>query len=277
VSVRLYEKVTSRELSRTVTSAGITLEYVALGSLDESAVYAAAVLGSPNVAYGLRKQKIACKHVGGGLWDVTVEYGFSATTQGDSPDGVPAADDLTAVGPERTIDITAGQVHITQSLATRSKTGRIGVIPPDYKQAVGVTTDRIEGTDIYAPHFEFTVTQQVYPFTRPLMRLVRQMCATVNVYAWDGWEAEEVLYLGASGRAGPDLVWTLTHKFAAGVNLTSVAVSPLLTVASKKAWDYLWCVYDQGTDADRVVTTPRAAYVERVYRATDFSLLGLGA
>ncbi len=149
---------------------------------------------------------------------------------------------------------------------------------PDYKQAIGVTLDRVEGADIYYPHFEFGVSVQVYPFTLQGMRTIVATCGKTNNAAWRGFEEGSLLYLGATGQANADLVWTISHKFAVGENLYAVPVSPPeIIVPEKGAWEYLWCVYAPGPVGDRVAQVPAAAYVEQVYDAADFTALGLGA
>jgi len=50
-----------------------------------------------------------------------------------------------------------------------------------------------------------------------------------------------------------------------------------IIVLEKRGWDYLWVFYveKEDTDTRTLVQSPRAAYVERVYRYRPFSLLSL--
>lgn len=146
----------------------------------------------------------------------------------------------------------------------------------NYKQAIGVTTDGIAGTDVLAPKFEFTFTRQVFPVNLPYLRRLRKVVAKTNDRPWRQFETGELLYLGATGHCGPDNVWTVNHKFAAGENLPAVQVSPSLMLPGKKAWEYVWCAYGHEADTTLIMQKPVAAYVETVYRAANFELLGLG-
>jgi hypothetical protein len=147
---------------------------------------------------------------------------------------------------------------------------------PNYKNAIGVTRDGVEGTDIFTPKFEFTWGQQVFPVNLPYLRRLRSGVAKTNDRKWRGFATGEVLYLGATGSCGPGNVWTLAHKFAVGENLEAVQLSPNLVVPGKKAWEYLWAAYGYDADPNVISQTPVAAYVEKVYRSVNFSSLGLG-
>jgi hypothetical protein len=357
VAITVWELAKSQPLSRTVDSASAVLKYVVMGSTVATDVYAAVAAYAPATYSGYRRQEITTDPQGAGIWTAEVRFGFSATGN-DTPVAPPTPTDGDALGPEYSVDITAGQVHITQSLATPRRwqgsdqisagtalsvdasnnlkvnpngwavgggdvgkkliisagpgwtqgvytisaagggnwtlgtsPGAVGLTggqwvlvtsetavgtARDFENAIGATADRIEGTDIFVPHFEFTVKKQEYPFNLPLMRLIRRLAGTVNHAPWRLFEAGEVLYLGASGLCGPDNIWTLTHKFAVGENLYAVRVSDAITVPFKGAWEYLWCAYSSQTAVDGLVQVPSAAYVETVYRKSDFTLLGLG-
>lgn len=145
---------------------------------------------------------------------------------------------------------------------------------PDYRQAIGVTKDRVEGTDRFVPKFEFSITVKTYPVTLSFLRTVRAAVAKTNDAPWKGFEAGEVLYMGMTGQCEPNNYWTLTHKFAAGENLTNVPVSPDLTI-DKKAWEYLWCTYAPTPLNGITLQVPRAAYVEQIYSSADLNTLRL--
>jgi hypothetical protein len=178
------------------------------------------------------------------------------------------------------IDVFEGAWVLNTAPAAAGTTGGVwtSTVPgrnaPSYDQAIGVTRDRVEGCDIFTPKFEFSLTVKTFPMTLSFMRTLRSAVAKTNDAPWKGFETGEVLYLGVNGQAEPDDLWKLTHKFAVGENLVDVPVSPQITV-DKGAWQYLWCTYQDAINADRRVQVPVAAYVERVYDATDFNLLRL--
>lgn len=366
MSLNFYELKDSRVISKDTQGARVKLKHVGMYSTSETAVYAAyrTLVGSS--FDGVPLQSVQCDPVGAGLWQCEADFATSPFTLTDSPAAPTAPADGDPLGPTYSFDITAQQVHITQSKQTvfrwakpasattyGSNLNTDGTVPrkvkpvapdtgtpaggdvgkslliagspswrggkytitavtggywvldpagpapalagtagglwtlwdnaavgtgPNYGQAIGVTLDRVEGADIYYPHFEFGISVQVYPFTLPAMRTIVATCGKTNNAAWRGFEEGAVLYLGATGQANADLVWTISHKFAVGENLYAVPISPPeIIVPEKGAWEYLWCVYDPATNAGKVVQTPTAAYVEQVYDAADFTALGLGA
>lgn len=145
---------------------------------------------------------------------------------------------------------------------------------PNYNQAIGVTKDRVEGTDKFVPKFEFSVTVKTYPVTLNFLRTVRACVAKTNSAPWKGFATGEVLYMGMTGQCEPNNFWTLTHKFAAGENLTAVPVTSILTM-DKGAWEYLWCTYQQAVVNGVTLQVPRSAYVEQIYYSADLNVLRL--
>jgi hypothetical protein len=151
---------------------------------------------------------------------------------------------------------------------------------PDFGGAIGVTRDRVTGTDVYVGHLEFSVTAQVYPMTLELLGQMLQLVGTFNQAEWYHFPTKTLLYLGCTGTCRPGNIWTLKHRFAASPNLTDVPVGANITVPFKGGWDFLWAMY---TDAQKVTTTgtfptqvPLAAFVEQVYRPGDYTTLPIG-
>ncbi len=149
---------------------------------------------------------------------------------------------------------------------------------PDYGQAIGVTRDRVVGTDIYVGHLEFSITAQYYPVTLRVIETLLNLIGTFNQQTWYNFPTKTLLYLGCTGSPRPGNIWTLKHRFAASSNLRNVRIGSTITLPFKGGWDFLWCAY-----RDMVTTTgsgnsfntqkPYAAYVEQVYRPGDYSTL----
>lgn len=294
MSLAYYELAHSRPIERTVDTATETLKFVALYSMDERVVYTGLLLVAPIRRNGLPRQKISCDPQKGGVWFCDVQYGFGPLTQtDDAPENTDPTDD-TLLGPEYSFDVTAKQIHVTQSKMTRwSRHKGDAADGPVYSpnsplhgRAVNVTRDRVEGADIYAGGFELSVTVQ-NTLSLPQIRLLRSLCACVNNAPWRGFRAGEVLYLGASGTCKPGNLWSATHKFAIGENKSDVVIRPGdpltggngITIPSKFAWDYLWVTYEEIPDPSGtgyVVQAPRDAYVEQMYDYADFTLLEIG-
>jgi hypothetical protein len=153
---------------------------------------------------------------------------------------------------------------------------------PDYQQGIGVTTDSVQGTDVYAGKLEFQILNQITTaFTVATIRTYRKCCPKVNNAPWKGFDTGEVLYLGCTANCTPGGVWKVAHKFAMNENLYAVPVSlkdgiPDIVIPYKGGFEYLWAAYQTGAVATALLQRPVAAYVERVYQYADFSLLGMG-
>lgn len=268
LGINFSELAGSRETSKSFDARSIPLKFIAFHTIDENLLNTAFAALVGVVFDGLPLDTIKCSPLGGGVWNCEALFSLRIPTAPENQD------DGEALGIAYAIDLTAGQIHITQSLETISRTKAGGGAAPNYKQAIGVTKDSVAGTDIFSPKFEFSLTVKTYPVTLDFIRTIRDATARTNDAPWKGFARGEVLYLGCTGQAQPDDFWTLTHKFAVGQNRTGIVVSPDITV-DKKAWEYLWAAYNFAGSNGGVVQVPQAAYVERVYEETDFNLLRL--
>lgn len=148
---------------------------------------------------------------------------------------------------------------------------------PNYNGAIGVSGSTIAGTDVFTGHMEFGVTVQVYPVTLPYLRTLLNAVGTTNKATWFNFPAGTLLYLGATGSCKPGSLWTMHHKWAAAPNITNIPIGSAMMIPLKRGWDYLWCTYRDAAIAAGVIgQVPAAAYVEQVYRSSDYSLLQLG-
>ena len=73
----------------------------------------------------------------------------------------------------------------------------------------------------------------------------------------------------------------VADEFAASPNETNIQVGSgdnLITVASKKGWEYLEVLYKEGTETigGRVIQIPAQANVHRIFNEKDFSKLKIG-
>jgi hypothetical protein len=152
-----------------------------------------------------------------------------------------------------------------------------GEDPPDFKGAIGVSTDSVDGTDITIPVFNFKETHYIpAALITPAYKVILfQLTGKVNAYPFKGFAPGEVLFLGASGSQRGTEDWEITFSFAASPNVTNLKVGDI-TGIDKKGWEYLWVRYAEAEDADVLVKQPAAAYVEQVYEYGNFALLGIG-
>ena len=171
-----------------------------------------------------------------------------------------------------------GSQKITQSLAT-NRYSPSGQTAPDFKGAIGVTKNGIEGVEITIPSATFSETHylSVASVTSSYQALVESLTGKVATAAFKGRARGEVLFLGASGSQRGTEAWEVTFRFARSPNATGLTIGNI-TGINKLGWDYLWVYYDEEEDtaANRVVKRPVAVYVEQVYEFADLSQLGIG-
>jgi hypothetical protein len=89
-----------------------------------------------------------------------------------------------------------------------------------------VTPDRVEGTDITVPVFNFTETHYILnELVTPAYKLTLfNLTGKVNGGVFKGFAKGEVLFLGASGsKRGLD-DWEITYRFAASPNVASLSL-----------------------------------------------------
>jgi hypothetical protein len=272
VPVEVFEKFESRKSTKANQTAQSTAElgYIVRGTDNDIAARDAAQAASPGTYDTIPRQSIQIEPIGPQLWDVTVRY----AREQSSGSG-------TTEEPTFNFETGGGTQHITQSLQTSQRYGAPGRTAPDFKGAIGVTADGVEGVDITVPVYQFSETHsrtdaQVSSSYRGVLF---GLTGKVNGGAWKGFNPGEVLFLGASGSrrgtAASDL-WEITYRFAASPNVSSLRVGDITGIA-KKGWEYLWVRYADVEDnpSKTLVKRPIAAYVERVYEDGNFTGLGI--
>ena len=205
---------------------------------------------------------------------------------GDSPDVWAASVQYGLKKPPETGDSTyqfdtgGGTQHITHSIKTVGKYAPPGKTAPDFKGAIGVTLDNVEGVDITVPLYHFSETHYLAAaaVTGAYKAAVYRLTGKVNQGGFRGFAKGEVLFCGAAGSKRGEEDWEVTFKWAASENATDIKIGNI-TVPSKEGWAYLWVRYRDTDDqaAKELVKEPIGAYVEQVYEYGDFSGLGIGA
>lgn len=178
-----------------------------------------------------------------------------------------------------TFDTSGATVHITQSKTTEA----YPPTAPKYNGAIGVDNDgNINGVDITVPTLNFTETHILNhsKVNTRYKQKVAYLTGKVNNSRFRGFDAGEVLFLGATGsRTGTekDDPWEVTFRFAVSENSLNLNVGGII-VPKKRGWDYMWVRYADtlANDKKSVVKKPVAVYIEQVYEKEDFGKLGLG-
>lgn len=199
-----------------------------------------------------------------------IEYGTE-----DAAAAAAAADPETATEVEFGYDfeIGGGTAHITQSIETISRHAPSGQTAPDFKGAINVTKDNVEGADIPVRSMSFSLTRTYLTgqINRQFKQTVYGLCCCVSTQPFDDFDAGEVLFLGASGSDKGKGTCTVNFKFQAIPNDTFTVGT--IAGISKKGHELLWIRYADEEDvaAKCLVKRPIAAYVEKVLRDGDLN------
>ncbi len=288
--------LTERIESRNRSGGSVTRRFRLVGTSDDVEALAQLLAATPATYDGLTRESnptiepIYVDETGDvGEWDCTVKYNPSSgrvrvfdTTPTEIGEVVLA------------IDMTGGTQHILQSLATSARIP--AATAPDYKGAIGVTKDAVDGCDIIIPVFNFTAMKVFSgnaPASLPDIGDLYQLTGKVNdsPFTITGslsnpggpqttlrFQAGEVVFRGPSigGAEREDGGIEIQFGFSAAENRENITVGPLSGI-DKKGWEYLWIRYQDEVDEDRnaLVKRPVAAYVEKVYREGPFALLYL--
>ena len=261
--VTIDEKFDSRESTVGVDSPSVDLLYVVQGTEDDSVVRTTVEANIPAMYAGLVFQDYHISPQGDGVWEVSVRYGKREPKQtGDS---------------SFSFDTGGGTTHITQSLQTVGSYAPPTKTAPNFKGAIGVSHDSVEGTDITVPVYSFAETHYlaIAAVTGAYKATLFALTGRVNDGNFKGFAAGEVLFLGASGAQRGEEDWEITFRFAASPNVTGLSIGDITSV-NKKGWEYIWVRYADAEDQDVLVKQPIAVYVERVYEEGDFAALGIG-
>ncbi len=267
------EKMDSRKRS-TGSNASVELLYDVEGTDSDAAAKAALEATAPDSWDDLKRRNCSVEPVritgdGKGLWTGTVRY--ERPEKSSEP---PQTGDHVI-----TFDTSGGTQHVTQSISTVHKYAPPGKIAPDFKGAVGVTHDSVDGCDIVVPTFKFTVTAYVADedVTPTYVGKLYALTGKVNdddftVVGFGSFDAGELLFLGsAATQRGDGSDWEIQWHFAASPNKTGITIGDIQNI-EKKGWEYLWVRYEDTDDGDAksIVKRPTAVYIEKVYDEGDF-------
>ena len=260
----MFEAVDSRRYV-TGENPGIDLIYILTGVSDDMQALTLVANSTPETYQGFSRRTIELDPewvdtvAGDGRWKVTVRYGLIETAF--------------------SFDTGGGTQHVTQSLQTVEAKAIPGKTPPNFKGAIGVTNQSVEGVDIVIPVYNWSETHHLASsvVTQDYRRKLFQLTGKVNSAYFKGHDPGECLFRGARGAKRSTTDWEISFTFAGSPNRTNLQVGDI-TGIDKKGWQYLWVLYDdaEDTDAKRLVKRPAAAYVEKVYESGDFADLGIG-
>ena len=264
-----------------------TKSYKIFGTADDVELHAAINAEISSVGYGwqypgvsdaqLYVDQYSVSYLGDNAWQLTINY----TKDGAEPS---TSDPLKRA---RSFDTTGGTQHITQACSVGSGgtldfEKRYPSSATNMSGAIGVDSNGVNGVDIVVPQLQWQESYDVPNayVTATYVRGVAGITGTTNNASFRGFEAGEVLFLGCSGSQewddqkgkGP---WSLSYRFVASKNVTGQTIGSISGV-EKKGHEYLWVRYEDAVSGSSLIKQPKAVYVSKVYKDSDFSLLGLG-
>jgi hypothetical protein len=181
------------------------------------------------------------------------------------------------------IDTSGGQVQQTYAYS-EAKFVATGETAPDMNGAIDVQDKKPQGVQRIIPALKLTVNAKIKTANVTTVggvvhyaRVISELTGTVNNATMLGqFAAGELLFTGASG----DIVAedpSLQFTFLSSKNVTGLTIGDI-TGIDKKGHDYLWFSFktDKDSSTNLPQTKPRAAYVNRIYKEADHSLLYIG-
>ena len=273
MAITVTEQLGSGTLASGRSAAG-ERRYLIRGTTDEQAALTALRANSPTSVStdigSLGRQNLRVEPAGPSLWYGVASYGPWQYIQPQQQTEVRVS-----------LEIGGGTQHITQSINTSGAYGRSGQAAPEFRGAIGVSRDRVEGVDIQVASCRFTEThvRTNSSYTNAYQRTLLGLAGKVNNASFRGWASGEVLFLGASsnqrGTDSSDEV-EISYTFAVSPNRGSFYVEDIWVYSGKLGWQYMWVRYEDDESNGAVVQRPSAVYIEDVYQLADFSVLGIG-
>ena len=233
----------------------------------------------------LLAEQYTVAYLGDDAWQVTISYEKNGAEEGADP-----------LKRSRSFDTTGGTQHITQGITEVINYGE-GIFgdyietiaehrfpggAADMSGAIGVDSNGVNGVDIVCPQLQWQESYDVpnQYVTSAYIRGVSAMTGTTNNAPFRGFEAGEVLFSGCSGSQewddqkgrGP---WSLSYRFIASKNTSGISIGGISGIY-KKGHEYLWVRYEDAVDSSTLIKKPKAVYVNKVYKESNFAGLGIG-
>lgn len=239
--------------------ASYTTKWKADGEHDDATVQAYAIAATPTSVFTpvgqLFRQNVQVEPDGWGQYIVTVPYGPRKRNTGDYTWSFDTGG--------ATVKIKAAKEHIAS-------------YPDDgdwHKGAIGVKGDgEVEGVDIVIPALALTVTFN-HPSGIVTLDYAKQLAAatgTTNSASFLGFDAGELLFLGASGSDGSEAAASVAFKLAASQNVTDLSFGDITSIV-KQGHHVAWVEFEDGVDTGEAVRPPKRVHIERVYGESNFA------
>jgi len=258
----VHELFISRRFKGGGDEESIDIHFLILDAADETIAAAALLATAPPAWYGLGRGEYSAEPISLNTWKAIVNYTSSEEESGSST---------------YEFEIAADTVHVSHSLETVGRYAPPGKTAPDCNRAIGVNGESVDGCDVYVPTYAFSETHSVPAelITPAYKAALFSLAGKMNGSAFKGFQAGEVLFLGATGSVkSGEPKSDITFRFIASQNVEGMSIGDIVGI-DKKGWDYLWVRFEEDLNEAQLVKRPAFVYVERVCPFGDFSLLGI--
>lgn len=248
-----------------------TVYYIVSGTTSDADACLEAWAHSDEIFHAMPRKSVSVnERLTDDTWKIEVIYGNDISNSSNSDvEGEP----------QLSFDCSSSSKHIVRSLNQKKlypspdPGGMIG-----WNGKTGSDAD-FAGVDVGTATMRETYTKQMRSadLTTAYRRTIANLTNTVNSTSFMGWEAGEVMFLGASfsGSLSGEFI-TVTFNFAIQQNERNVEVAEGLRV-NKRGWEYIWTITETVSEGEN--KAPRVkiinAIVDQVYRYEDFGKLKL--
>lgn len=263
-----YQRAGGQELSQGA-SQGARLPFAITGAVDEADAMTALLASAPATYSGLARHTYHLRETEDPtIFEAEVEYG-DPDTSGE-------------IGTSSyNFEVSSNTTHITHSKQTVANYVKSPYTALDFQSAIGVTSGlkEVSGCDILTPAYSFSETHILADsfVTSSYKASLAGLVGKVNGSSFKGFNAGEVLFIGARGsKRGYDR-WEVSYNFMASQNASGLVIGTI-TGIDKKGWEYLWVYYssEEDTAGKRLVKRPYQVVIEQVYDYANFSGIGIG-
>ena len=215
---------------------------------------------------------------GGGVREVEVRYEPCATTfSGDSLSRVKRRGDLVW-----SFDATGRWLRVRRGHALIQRVPQSAFNP-----GLRIGWDGASGSDpggveclICRMREKCVATYSVKDIDIAFKRNVMRLTGRVNSRAFHGWEAGEVLFLGAAQgpayrNGGGKWLTDVTYHFAISPNEYSPSLGTYSFAGRVDGWDHRWAVWSKEVSGGSSSSRLKGIYLTRIYRRADFGALKL--
>ena len=255
-----------------------TVHYIVSGTDSEIDACNECYSTAPATYSGIPKRSVSVsERLTDNSWKIDVRYGTeSSNDEGDESDA-----------PTLNFDCGAGTMHVTTPITQtcvyssdgkRDSNSVASVIPIGWNGKYGPESE-VAGVDVSTGELRETYTKVLSRSTvtgSTWKRKIAGLVGKVNSSSFKGWNAGEVMFLGASYSAplrGAQKV-TVSFHFAIRLNEDSATIGGV-NIGNCQGFEYLWAVTSDKVSSGNRVPEVKKIYKSKVCKTASFSNLGL--